>query len=329
MILPLLEIENLDIHYRTRRGNVEAVSNVSFSIAKGQALGLAGESGCGKTTIGNAILRILPPEGEIVKGTIKLAGIDLTKLNEREIQKVRGKDVSMIFQGAMNAFNPVRTIESQLAESLTIHRKDIREKAAIRQARELLTKVGIDPSLGRSYPHELSGGMKQRAFIAMALISQPKLIIADEPTTALDVMIQAQVLKLLKEMIREFTLTILIISHDLSVLAENCDKIAIIYAGQLVEIADAKVIFISARHPYTKGLISSIPKFGGDSELIPALKGSPPTLLNPPRGCRFSSRCPIGEEKCELEPPELAKINNGHKVACYHIDYVGDLYERE
>jgi len=329
MILPLLEIENLDIHYKTRRGNVKAVSNVSFSIAKGQTFGLAGESGCGKTTIGKAILRILPPEGEIVNGTIKLAGIDLTKLNEREMQKVRGKDVSMIFQAAMNAFNPVRTIESQVAESLTIHRKDIGKKIAIKQARELLAKVGIDPSLGRCYPHQLSGGMKQRAFIAMAVISQPKLIIADEPTTALDVMIQAQVLELLKETIREFTLTMLLISHDLSVLAENCDKIGVIYAGQLVETADAKAIFISPRHPYTKGLISSIPKFGGDRELIPALKGSPPSLLNPPGGCRFSSRCPIADEKCELEPPELVEINNGHRVACYHIDYVGDLYERE
>jgi len=329
MILPLLEIENLHIHYKTRIGNVKAVSGVSFSIAKGQTLGLAGESGCGKTTIGNAILRILPSEGKIAKGTIKLAGIDLTKLNEEEMRKVRGKDVSMIFQGAMNAFNPVRTIESQLAEPLRIHRKDIRKKEAIRQARGLLTKVGIDPSLGRSYPHELSGGMKQRAYIAMALILQPKLIIADEPTTALDVIIQAQVLKLLKEMIREFSLTMLIISHDLSVLAENCDRIAIIYAGQLVEIANVEDIFTSARHPYTRGLISSIPKFGGDRELISALKGSPPTLLNPPRGCRFSSRCPISEEKCEFEPPELVKINNDHKVACYHIDYVRDLYERE
>lgn len=316
----------LSVEYHTRRGQVKAVSGVTFSLGKKQALGLAGESGCGKTTIGNAIIGLLPPEGRITGGSIRLQGLDLTKLNGKELRKIQWKDISMVFQGAMNAFNPVRRVEDQIAEALLVHCPKIKKRAALEQAREFLNLVGIEPSLGRSYPHEFSGGMKQRACIAMALILKPKLIIADEPTTALDVMIQAQILRLLKEMQEEFALSLIMISHALPVLAENCDRLAIMYAGQLVEIGTTQDIFSNPIHPYTKGLLMSIPKFGGTDLKIPAIKGSPPSLLNPPPGCHFSPRCPIGSKECETKPPQLVEVSDEHKVACHLKDYAGDFW---
>ncbi|TSA49277.1 ABC transporter ATP-binding protein, partial [archaeon] len=219
----------------------------------------------------------------------------------------------------------VLTIESQIAEALIVH-TDASKKIALAHAREMLELVGISASSGGSYPHEFSGGMKQRACIAMALILRPKLIVADEPTTALDVMIQAQILLLLKKMQAEFGIAMIMISHDLAVLAENCDRLAIMYAGQLVEVGDTQDIFTHPIHPYTQGLLLSIPKFGGSRKLIPAVKGSPPSLLSPPRGCRFCPRCPIADEECDSIVPQLEAVNGNRKVACHKKDYGGDAW---
>jgi len=322
----ILEIDNLSVEYSIPEGLVKAVNKVSLNLAKGRSLGLAGESGCGKTSLGSAVLRILPEEGKITEGSIKIEGVDLVKLSEEEMRKFRWRDISMVFQGAMNAFDPTMTIENQIAEALLVHEQKIDKGIALERAREMLRLCEINPLLGKSYPHELSGGMKQRACIAMALVLQPKLVIADEITTALDVMIQAQIFRLLRNMKKKFNLSMLIISHDMGVLAENCDQLAIMYAGRLVEIGNTYDIFSNPKHPYVKGLLFSIPRFGGSREVIPAVKGAPPRLLNSSPGCPFRPRCPIAISECETDLPELIPINSHHRVACHRKNYKGDIW---
>jgi len=313
---PLLEAKNLKTYFYTAKGIVKAVDNVSFELYKGEALGIAGESGCGKSTLAYSLMRLVPPPGKLVSGEIVFQGKDITKLSEEEFRKeVRWKGISMVFQGAMNALNPVYNIGDQLAEVL-MHHQNYTKKDALEMAKKLLQMVGIDPSRIKSYPHELSGGMKQRVVIAMALALMPPLVIADEPTTALDVVVQAQIMNLLKRLRQELGLSIILISHDLSLIAEIADKIAIMYGGKIVEYGTSEQIYNNPQHPYTQGLLNSIPRLRGEIKDLEWIPGVPPDLINPPPGCRFEPRCPFAHERCKEEPP-VVEVEPEHKVACW------------
>ncbi len=315
--MALLEVENLRVYYETRKGVVKAVDGISFSVEKGESLGIAGESGCGKSTLGFSLLKLVPEPGKIVGGKIIFEGIDITKLSEDEVRRnYRWKKVSMVFQGAMNALNPVRTIGEQIVETIIMHDKSYTLEKAWKRAGDLLELVGIDRERVKSYPHELSGGMKQRVVIAMALALNPKLLIADEPTTALDVVVQAQIMNLLKRLKKELGMSLILISHDLSIIAEIADKVAIMYAGKIVELGRAEDIFLNPKHPYTSGLISSVPKLRGEKRLT-WIPGQPPDLISPPPGCRFHPRCPECMDRCRREEPPMIEIEPGHYVACW------------
>ncbi len=314
--MALLEVKELKTYYYTLRGVVKAVDNVSFSLERGEVLGIAGESGCGKSTLAWALLGLIPPPGRIAGGKIILDGIDLTKLSEHELRrKVRWKKVSMIFQGAMNALTPVFTIEDQLAEPLVIH-KGMHKNEARERIAQMLKAVGLDETIMKRYPHELSGGQKQRVIIAMALLLNPDLVIADEPTTALDVIVQAQIMNLFKEIKKRYNMGMIFITHDLSLIAEIADKVAIMYAGKIVEIGSSDQVFGNPRHPYTQGLLRSIPRIRS-KEKITWIPGVPPDLVRPPPGCRFFPRCKYVKEQCRKEEPELKEIEPGHFVACH------------
>ncbi len=317
--MPILEVHGLKTYFETTKGYVKAVDNVSFSLEKGDAFGLAGESGCGKTTTGLSIIKLLPSNGKILGGKIFFDGIDLVNMPEEEIRKnIRWKRISIVFQGAMNALNPVYTIGDQIMEAILVH-ENISNEEAKERVIKLFELVGIDPSRMNNYPFEFSGGMKQRAMIAMALACNPDLVITDEPTTALDVIVQAQVLKLLKNLKEELNLSLIMISHDLSVIAETCNKVAIMYAGKIVEMADIVKLFKNPLHPYSQGLIGSFPPLKGERRKLISIPGSPPNLLSPPSGCRFNPRCQYAWEKCNEEEPPLIEINKGHYVACHLI----------
>lgn len=313
----LLEIGDLKVYYIIKQGAVRAVDGVSFEIKRGDALGLAGESGCGKTTIALSIMRLLPKNGKIIDGKIVFDGIDLTNINEEKMRKIRWKRISMIFQGAMNALNPVHKIGNQITEAILTHEK-LDEDKALERARKLLEMVGLSASIADNYPHELSGGMKQRVVIAMALACNPDFVIADEPTTALDVIVQAQILNLLDELKKKLKLSLMLITHDLSIISEICNKIAIMYAGKLVEIGDLKDVYCNPMHPYTRGLIDAFPSIDGPKKKLISIPGCPPDLINPPRGCRFHPRCPYAMDICMKEEPQLIEIDRGHqRVACH------------
>lgn len=314
--MALLEVKELKTYYYTLRGVVKAVDNVSFSLERGEVLGIAGESGCGKSTLAWALLGLVPPPGRIAGGRIVLDGIDLTKLSEHELRrKVRWKKVSMIFQGAMNALTPVFTIEDQLAEPLVIH-KGMHKNEARERIAQMLRAVGLDETIMKRYPHELSGGQKQRVIIAMALLLNPDLVIADEPTTALDVIVQAQIMNLFKEIKKKYNIGMIFITHDLSLIAEIADKVAIMYAGKIVEMGSSDQVFGNPRHPYTQGLLRSIPRIRS-KEKITWIPGVPPDLVRPPPGCRFFPRCKYVKEQCRKEEPELKEVEPGHFVACH------------
>jgi peptide/nickel transport system ATP-binding protein len=315
--LPLLEVHGLKTYFETTKGYVKAVDNVSFSLDKGDAFGLAGESGCGKTTTGLSIIKLLPSNGKILDGKIIFDGIDLISLPEEILRKnIRWKRISIVFQGAMNALNPVYTVGDQIMEAILTH-EDISNEEAKERVIKLFELVGIDPSRINNYPFEFSGGMKQRAMIAMALACNPDIVITDEPTTALDVIVQAQVLKLLKKLKEELNLSLIMISHDLSVIAETCNKVAIMYAGKIVEMADVVRLFKNPLHPYSQGLMNSFPSLKGPRKKLISIPGSPPNLLSPPSGCRFHPRCQYALEKCKQEEPLLMEIDKGHYVACH------------
>mgnify|MGYP000105986418 FL=1 len=317
--MPLLEVEGLRTYYITRAGHVRAVDGISFFVEKGEVFGLAGESGCGKTTAGLSILRLLPRYGKIVGGKIVFDGRNILEVSEHEFRrKYRWKRISMVFQGAMNALNPVFRVGEQIAEAIMLH-EDVSKEEAMERVRELFEKVGIEPSRVNNYPHEFSGGMKQRAVIALALACNPELVIADEPTTALDVVIQGQILDLMKKLRDEFDLSIILITHDLSVIAEMCSRVAIMYAGKLVECADVRTVFKEPLHPYTQGLISAIPSITGPKAKLRSIPGVPPDLLNPPPGCRFHPRCPWAKAICREEEPPYVEISSGHWVACHMV----------
>jgi len=313
----LLEVENLKMYYNTIRGNVKAVDDVSFTVSTKESLGLAGESGCGKTSAALSIMRLLPSNGRIMDGTIKLDGDDIAKMGDKEIrQKIRWKRISMIFQGAMNALHPTYNIGHQIAEAILEH-EAVDKKEALERAGKLLELVGIEPSKTNRYPHELSGGMKQRAVTAMALACNPDLIIADEPTTALDVIVQAQVLRVMKELQSRLDLSWILITHDLSMIAETCSRAAIMYAGKIVEYGDVVPMFKGPLHPYTQKLITAFPSVIGPRTELSSIHGFPPDLLNPPRGCRFHPRCPQAMEICRNKEPVFAKGTRDQYVACH------------
>jgi len=314
--MSLLSVRDLHVTYHTQAGPVPAVRGVDLDIDRGEVLGLAGESGCGKTTVINAVLRLLPPRTK-VDGTVLLNGEDVLSMKPGKLRAVRWTQASVIFQGAMHAMNPVRRIGEQIAEAIVIHNQ-AGEKEALVRAGALLEQVGLPPRRLRDYPHELSGGQKQRVMIAMALACNPGIVIADEPTTALDVMVQAQVLKLLKELQRELGLAMLFITHDLSVLVEVSDKLAIMYAGKIVEEGPSVSVFTEPAHPYTRALAGAFPQIGDRSfRMAPSgLPGDPPYPGNVPSGCSFHPRCPLAFEDCPNTDPQLLASGEGRRVAC-------------
>lgn len=312
----LLKVENLVVHYETHKDVVEAVNDVSFSVHTGETLGLVGETGAGKTTIALSIMRLLPKHtGKIKKGTVYFEGRDLYQLSNAEIRKIRGHRISMIFQDPMSSLNPVLTVGEQIAELIRIH-QGVGRKESFDRAREMLEKVGIQPERAHEYPHQFSGGMKQRVVIAMALACSPKLLIADEPTTALDVTIQAQVLDLMKKLKEDYGTALLLITHDLGIIAETCDRVAVIYAGEIVEYGSLEDIFDHPSHPYTNCLFASIPSLDKDIDRLQPITGP---ALNPsdlPEGCSFCDRCPKAMARCKDEDPIAAEISPGHIVKC-------------
>jgi peptide/nickel transport system ATP-binding protein len=315
--MPILDVQNLRTYFTTRGGAVKAVDGVNLQVDKGDALGLAGESGCGKTTTALTIMRLLPSNAEVLTGKILLNDVDILAIDEERLRKeVRMKQISMVFQGAMNALNPVFRVGDQIKQAILVH-EDITKEAAWERVEELFSLVGINPSRAIEYPHEFSGGMKQRVIIAMSLACNPDLVIADEPVTALDVIIQAQILELMRNLREKLGLSMIMITHDLSVIADTCNKAAIMYAGKVVEQADCVTIFKHPEHPYTQGLIANFPSISGiKKEFIP-ISGSPPNLISPPAGCRFHPRCPYAEEICGKEEPEIVEIKRGHSVSCH------------
>jgi len=315
--MPLLQVEDLTTHYRIQRGWVRAVEGISFNVEQGEAMGLAGESGSGKSTVALTLLKILPSGGRIRKGKIIFQGRDLVPLAEKEMRQVRWKGISIVFQGAMNALNPVYKVGFQIAEAIKLHEPEVSGYEVNERVARLLETVGIEASRADNYPHEFSGGMRQRALIAMALASSPTLLIGDEPGTALDVIVQAQALKLLKELKDKLGLSMILISHDLSIIAETCDKVAIMYAGKIVEYGDTLSIFKNPLHPYTQGLIKAFPSIKGPRTRLTSIPGQPPDLLHPPPACRFNPRCPYVMDICKKEEPPLREIEKGHLVACH------------
>ncbi len=314
--MALLEVENLSVGYQTRKGYLRAVEGVSFSLEQGRSFGFVGESGCGKTTLGMALMGLLPPNGSITEGRMIFQGEDLLKKSEDELRKIRWKKIAMIFQAAMNALNPVQRVQDQIAEAILTHNPSLERDEALGRVEALFQLVGLPKSRMRDYPHQYSGGMKQRAIIAMALSCNPKLIIADEPTTALDVIVQHQILEETKNLQKELNISMIFISHDISIVAEVCNDIAIMYAGQLVEYGYKEEVFDSPTHPYTQALLSSYPTLTGEKRSLVPIPGETPTLIQPPSGCRFCERCVGAESSCKLGSPAWMEITPTHHVLC-------------
>jgi len=315
---PILDVRGLKTYFYTEDGVVQAVSGVDFEIREGEIMGLVGESGSGKSVTSLSIMRLLGASGKIVDGQVLFKGRDLVLLPEEEMVKIRGSDISMIFQQPTSCLNPVYQIGAQVAEVLEIHHK-VGQEEAWQQAVEMFRKVGIpDPERrAKNFPHEISGGQAQRVMIAMALACMPDLLIADEPTTALDVTIQAQILDLMRRLRSETGTAILLITHDMGVIAEMCDNVAVMYAGQIVEYTDVQTLFEEQLHPYTEGLLAAIPVLGEVRESLAVIPGSVPNLIAPPSGCKFHPRCPYVKEICAREVPPLAEVVPGHRVRCF------------
>lgn len=318
----ILEVKNLCTTFRTERGTMRAVDGVSFHINKGEILGVVGESGCGKSVTSQSILRLYDEKrAASYEGDILLEGKSVLSLKEKEMQAIRGYDIAMIFQDALSSLNPVFTIGDQIMETLRIHQNMDKEKAR-EEAIEMLRLVGIPAPDKRvdQYPHELSGGMRQRAMIAIALACHPKVLIADEPTTALDVTIQAQIMELIKKLNEELDMGVMLITHDLAVVAETCSRVVVMYLGQIVEEGDVMDLFDNPLHPYTNGLMRSIPKLDGErQDRLYMIKGMVPLLSQIPKGCRFAPRCPYATDKCRKEMPELKTIEGNQKVRCFRV----------
>jgi len=320
---PLVGVRHLTMDYVVKGGRVSAVSDVSFTLQRGGSLGLVGESGCGKTSAALTLLRLQADNAEITHGEVLLNGLNLLDLSEEEMRRHRWNDISMVFQGAMNAWNPVYRIGDQIREALDLHWpvKLTRQQARDRIA-ELFALVGLPPGDMDRYPHEFSGGMRQRATIAMALSCDPQLIIADEPTTALDVIVQDQILKELKTIQAELGMSIIYISHDIAVIAQVTEHTGVMYAGKMAEYGSTETIFATPRHPYAWLLLSSTPSITGPRRRLAPLVGEPPDLMHPPSGCRFHPRCPFATEQCSTQDPPMDDVGGGHLVACWHHEQV-------
>ena len=314
----LLKIDNLVVKYFLRKSTVEAVNGVSFEIKKGERVGLVGETGAGKTTTALSILDLVSnPPGRIVSGDIYLNGENLRQKSEKEMRKIRGNDIAMIFQDPMTSLNPVLTVGDQIMEVVRLH-NDMTKFEAMDKAKEMLELVGIPGERYLEYPHQFSGGMKQRVVIAIALACNPKLLIADEPTSALDVTIQAQVLDLINELRNKLGMSLLLITHDLGVVAETCDRVMIMYAGHIVESGTVDKVYRNIMHPYTSGLFNAIPKLHEDTDRLQPIKGMMPDPSNLPEGCAFCDRCPNAVEACKTRKPELVQVEEDHMVACFN-----------
>jgi peptide/nickel transport system ATP-binding protein len=322
---PLLDVRDLSTHFITSDGIFRAVEGLSFQLERGESLGLVGESGCGKSTAMLSLLRLLPAAGRIVNGQAFLDGTDLFGISESEMRAIRWHRISMIFQGAMNAFNPVRTVGSQIAEALVFHGLAPDLDAAEPRVNELLDLVGISGNRRSQFPHQYSGGMRQRAMIAMALACAPQVVIADEPTTALDVMIQAQILELLERLQRELGMAVILVTHDLSVVAEICHRVLVMYGGILAESCEVDGIFNQPLHPYTRRLLAAFPDLSRPEGKLISIPGYPPRLNAPPPGCRFSPRCAEAFDRCRQEQPKPREVLPGHWVACHlHAEGAAD-----
>ncbi len=313
----LLNIEDLTIHYITDAGETHAVNNLNLKLGKGETLGFVGETGAGKTTSALGIMRLVPdPPGEILSGKIMFDGENLLEKPEKEMYQIRGNKISMIFQDPMTSLNPVMTVGDQIAEVLLLHqnlkKEELQEKTA-----QMLETVGIKRERMKDYPHQFSGGMKQRVVIAIALACNPMLIIADEPTTALDVTIQAQVLELMKELQNKYNTSMIMITHDLGIVAEICDNVAIMYAGSVIEYGSVEKLYNDPKHPYTKGLFASIPTLDADEDTLHVIKGTPPNPLELPTGCKFHPRCEFATEQCKKFMPKMVNVDDKHQVACW------------
>jgi peptide/nickel transport system ATP-binding protein len=327
MAAPLLEVQDLSVHYATRRGVMRAVDGISFSLEAGRHLGLIGESGCGKTTAGRAMLRVLPRNGRIAAGQIRLKDRDLVSLRDDEMRRLRWREISMVPQSSMDSLDPIYRVGDQLREILT-RRGGLPKGEAEERAVALFALVGLGRDRLRNYPHEFSGGMRQRAVIAMALALDPDLVIADEPVTALDVIVQNQVLRTFRELQERLNLSVIMITHDISVVAETCDEVAVMYAGKILERTVVERFFRQPFHPYTLGLQNAYPSLIDPRRTLISIEGYPPDLVEPPAGCRFNTRCPFAIERCFHEEPPLLEVAPAHQAACHRWQEVEALRAR-
>ncbi|MHA1581645.1 MAG: ABC transporter ATP-binding protein [Candidatus Baldrarchaeia archaeon] len=320
MRVTLLEVNALKMYYEVKGKRwVRAVDNVSIRIDRGESLGLAGESGSGKTSLSLSIMRLLPSNGKILGGEIKFENEDILNMNYKLFKKkIAWKKISLVPQAAMSALNPVMKVGDQIVEAIIFH-ENVSKKEALERAKTLFKLVGLDPSRINDYPHEFSGGMRQRAMIAMALACNPKLVIADEPTSALDVIVQAQILSLIKDLQKNLNLSMILVTHDLSILSEICNSIAVMYAGKIVEYGPTLEVYEDPQHPYTKGLLAATPSIKGTRRRLKSIPGTPPDLLNPPPGCRFHPRCPYAKDICKKEEPPLVKVGEKRVAACHEV----------
>jgi len=309
-----LSVHGLSAGYRTPRGTIRAVEGVDIEIAAGEAVGLVGESGCGKSTLGRAIVGILP-EGGFVEGKVEIGGRDFSTLSASEKRKARGNDVALVFQEPMTRLNPLMRVSDHFIETIRAHRSDVSKAKARDMAREALTSMGIPPTRVENYPHEFSGGMRQRIMIALGIVLRPRLVIADEPTTALDVIVEAQILGILEDLKNSYDMGLLLITHNLGIVAQTCERVAVMYAGKIVEIGTVEEVFSAPKHPYTQGLLRSLIHL--DTTELSSIKGAPPDLLHPPPGCRFAPRCPAVMPVCTTRIPNLTETESGQVAACY------------
>ena len=315
--MPLLEVDSLAVEYRARRGIIRAVDNVSFSLDKGETLGLVGESGSGKSTLGHSLIRLLPHNGFIVGGHIRINGKDIVSYPEGEMRSIRGEKIGFVFQDPMTSLNPVKNIGAHLVELIRTHKPDVNREEALKRAEAALTDVGISTERMNDYPHQFSGGMRQRIMIALAIALNPDMVIADEPSTALDVIVQAKILDLLEHLRDTHGMALILITHDISVVLERCEKVIVMYAGNFVECTDGVSLHKDPKHPYTQGLLQTVPNIELADQKLGGIPGSPPDLLDLPSGCRFCPRCPHAMKVCRMKEPPMIEVGDGHSVKCF------------